>query len=285
MVKKKQMKYLTKKDIKLPKRSPESHKGQNGTVLVIGGSMDYVGAVLLAGMAAFRTGVDKVVIAAPEKVAWAINTFSPDFITKKFSGNYLSEKHAKELIRMSKDFDVVLMGNGMGKKPATFHLIRKLAKIKKFKVIDADAIKALKLQDVENAVFTPHAGELEILLKNSGKENIAKIQNLEQKSRALQKIVNSNIILLKGRIDAIISKEKIAYNKTGNPGMTVAGTGDVLAGITAGFLSQLKEPFQSACNAAYINGFIGDMLYKEKGYGFIASEMLDKIPKAIALMK
>ena len=179
------MRYLTKKDIRLPKRIPYSHKGENGRVLVIGGSIDYVGAVLLAGMAAFRTGVDRVVIAAPEKVAWAVNTLSMDFITKKFSGNYLREEHAKELIRMSEDFDVILIGNGMGKEESTFRLARKLAKIKKPKVIDAEALRAVRLQDIDNAIFTPHAKELEILLKNSGMESIIKIKDLEQKSKAL----------------------------------------------------------------------------------------------------
>lgn len=276
------MKYLTKKGIILPKRSPYSHKGENGRVLVIGGSIDYVGAVLLAGMAAFRTGVDRVVIAAPEKVAWAINTLSMDFITKKFSGDYLREEHAKELIRMAEDFDVILMGNGMGKEASTFRLARKLAKIKKPKVIDADAIKAVRLHDIGNAIFTPHAKELEILSKNSGMESIIKIKDLEQKGKALKKRAGSNVIVLKGRTDAIISKNKIVYNKTGNAGMTVGGTGDVLAGMAAGFLAQGCTPFQSACNAAYINGYIGDMLYREKGYGFIASEMLDRIPAAMA---
>ena len=276
------MRYLTKKDIRLPKRSPYSHKGENGRVLVIGGSIDYVGAVLLAGMAAFRTGVDRVVIAAPEKVAWAVNTLSMDFITKKFSGNYLREEHAKELIRMSEDFDVILIGNGMGKEESTFRLARKLAKIKKPKVIDAEALRAVRLQDIDNAIFTPHAKELEILLKNSGMESIIKIKDLEQKSKALQKIAANNVIVLKGRTDSVISKERIAYNKTGNAGMTVGGTGDVLAGMAAGFLAQGCTPFQSACNAAYINGYIGDILHREKGYGFIASEMLDRIPIAMA---
>jgi len=276
------MKYLGKRDIRLPKRKPESHKGENGRVLVIGGSIDYVGAVLLAGMAAFRTGVDRVVIAAPEKVAWAVNTLSMDFITKKFSGNYLREEHAKELIRMSEDFDVILIGNGMGKEESTFRLARKLAKIKKPKVIDAEALRAVRLQDIDNAIFTPHAKELEILLKNSGMESIIKIKDLEQKSKALQKIAANNVIVLKGRTDSVISKERIAYNKTGNAGMTVGGTGDVLAGMAAGFLAQGCTPFQSACNAAYINGYIGDILHREKGYGFIASEMLDRIPIAMA---
>src|SRR3989338_5864927 len=197
------MKYLGKRDIRLPKRKHESHKGENGRVLVIGGSIDYVGAVLLAGMAAFRTGVDRVVIAAPEKVAWAINTLSMDFITKKFSGDYLREEHAKELIMMSEDFDVVLMGNGMGKEESTFRLVMKLAKTEKLKVIDADAIKAVRLQGIGNAVFTPHAKELEILLKNSGMESIIKIKDLEQKSKALQKIAGNNVIVLKGRTDSV----------------------------------------------------------------------------------
>src|SRR3989338_3031664 len=128
---------VTKDVVKLLKRNPASHKGQNGTVLVVGGSIDYVGAVLLAGMASFRSGADLVVIAAPEKVAWAVNTFSPDFITKKFKGESFSPSHALEIIGLSRRFDVTLIGNGLGSRPETLVFAKRIVEgIKGCKVID-----------------------------------------------------------------------------------------------------------------------------------------------------
>jgi NAD(P)H-hydrate epimerase len=258
----------TAAEIKLARRSASSHKGDNGRVLVVGGSIDYVGAVLLASLAAYRAGADWVQVAAPEKVAWAINTFSPDIVTTKVKGEYFATPAVKKIVDISKNFDVTLIGSGIGKR----HTTRKFAaavirKIKGFKVIDADAITAVKLQNVSNAILTPHRAELDKLLANS------KIRSSEIKNH-----INGNVILLKGKVDKIISKHKTAYNKTGNEGMTVAGTGDVLAGLTAGILSQEKNLFKSACAAAYVNGKAGDELLKQKGYGFIASELLEKIP-------
>ena len=284
------MRYLTKKDIKLPKRKPESHKGDNGRLLIIGGSVDYIGAVMLAGMAAFRCGIDIVTIAAPEKVSWAINTFSPDFITKKFKGEFFRVEQANKMIKLSNDFDSVLIGNGMGIRKQTLRFSQKIIKnIKKPKVIDADAIKALGF-DVNNSIITPHENELKIFLENNLKnkkkvlkEIFNKKINPEKRAKNIQSALKdflekNNVILLKGKTDIIISKDKIKFNKTGNAGMSVAGTGDVLAGLTAGFLAQTKNLFDSACSAAFINGIIGDYLLKKKGYGFIASDFIDYIP-------
>jgi len=259
---------ITKKNFKLPKRKSKSHKGDNGKVLVIGGSRDYVGAVALAGLAALRSGADWVTIAAPEKVGWAINALSPDLIVKKYKGDDFCAERAKDILKLSKEFDAVLIGNGIGMHAKSF--CKKFVKeCRKPMVIDADCIKAISLDMVNNAILTPHEKEFEILLKNSG---------LNEKN--FKKKLKNNVILLKGPIDKIISKNKIAYNKTGNAGMTKAGTGDVLAGLCAGYLAQTKNLFQSALNAAYINGLIGDILLKKKkGYTYLASDMVEDIKK------
>ena len=114
------MQYITKKDIKLPKISPSSHKGDNGKVLIIGGSRDYVGAVALAGLAALRSGVDWVTIAAPEKVGYAINALSPDLVVKKFKGDDFCASRAKDILKLEKDFNAVLIGNGIGMHAKSF---------------------------------------------------------------------------------------------------------------------------------------------------------------------
>ncbi|MBI2664324.1 NAD(P)H-hydrate dehydratase [Candidatus Woesearchaeota archaeon] len=252
-------------------RKSDSHKGDNGKVLVVGGSIDYVGAVYLAGMAAFRAGVDNVTIVAPEKVAWAINCLSPDFITVKVRGSYFTAAAADKILQLSKNFDVVLIGNGLGTRAATKKFAASVVKkIKKPKVIDADAIKAVKIQDVSNAILTPHKKEFEILLKNSGCSE----KNVKAE-------MGNNVIIVKGMVDKIFSKNKTKLNRTGHAGMTVAGTGDVLAGITAGILAQEKDLWAAACIATYVNGKIGEKLSKRFGYGYTASDMLDLIGKEV----
>ncbi|MBI2208480.1 NAD(P)H-hydrate dehydratase [Candidatus Woesearchaeota archaeon] len=290
---KNKMQYISKKDIKLPKRKKDSKKGDNGKVLVIGGSKDYIGAVALAGLAALRSGADWVTVAAPEKVAWAVNCLSHDLVTKKFKGEYLSPKHSNEIIGLSKKYDVVLVGNGMGLKKETKQFIKKVIKeIKNNLVVDADGIKALSTNDLKNSIITPHIKELELFLLNSKIErNIVKKiineKNIEKKALLIKKTLKNfleknNIILLKGPVDAIISKDKILFTKGGNPGMAKAGTGDVLAGLTAGFLAQSKNLLQSAINASYSNKQIGDILLKKKkGFTYLASDMVDEIKRVL----
>lgn len=296
------MQFITKKDIKLPKRKSSSKKGDNGKVLIIGGSNDYVGAVALAGLAALHSGVDWVTIAAPEKVAWAVNKLSPDLVTVKLKGTSFSTKHENEIIKLSKKHDVVLIGNGIGQKKDTKVFLKKiLNKFDKLIVVDADGIKALSSADLENSIITPHIKELELFLKNSKIHNkiindAINEKNIERKALMIRKAINflgikknnksffdnNNVILLKGSIDIIIGKENIHYNKTGNAGMSKAGTGDVLAGLTAGFLAQSKNLLQSTVNAAYFNGLIGDILLKKKkGFTYLASDMVKEIKRVL----
>ncbi len=252
------MNYISKKDILLQKKRGQK-KGDNGRLLIIGGSKDYVGALSLAGVAALRTGCDWVTIAAPEKVAWAINCLSPDLVTIKLKGEYISIKHKKKLEQLIDNHTCFLIGNGIGNKSKT--IIKQLIKSKKPKVIDADAIKSLSLEEINNAIITPHKKEYELLKSNS------KIFNIKD-----------NVIILKGPTDKIITKTKTLLNRTGNPGMTKAGTGDVLAGIAAGFLAQKLPKINCAINATYINGNLGDILLKKKkGYFYIASDLINEL--------
>ncbi|MBR9683563.1 NAD(P)H-hydrate dehydratase [Candidatus Woesearchaeota archaeon] len=272
---------------KLMERKKTARKGENGHLLIIGGSEDYVGAPALAGLAALRAGCDSVTIAAPEKVAWTINKISPDLITKKFPGAYFTLKHAKELLKFSDRFDAVLIGNGVTEKAdrCCAYFIRKSMKPK---VIDADALNTLTFKEPHNSILTPHRKELEEMILNSRKEFLLpkiKAGNPKEVAEILQGnlkyfLQNNNVLLAKGPTDVIISRNKITFNKTGNPGMAKGGTGDILAGLAAGFLAKSKEPFKSAAAAAFINGQIGDrLLKKKKGFSFIASDILDDLGK------
>ena len=285
------MTFITKKDIKIPQRKPGSHKGENGYVLAAGGSKDYVGALTLAGLAALRSGCDLVKIIAPEKVAWAINAYSPDLVTIKLKGDNFKLKDFNAVNKEIKNFDVLLIGNGIGLSNESKKFCRKAIKeIKKFKVIDADAIKSISMDDCENSIITPHAKELEQFLTNSkiSKTIANQINNetsITKKSALIKKITQkfldkNNVILLKGKTDIVISKNKIFYVKGGNPGMTKGGTGDVLAGLCAGFLAQSKNLLQSAVNASYFNKQTGDILLKKKnGFTYLASDMVGEITK------
>ena len=272
---------------KLMDRKKTSQKGENGHTLVIGGSEEYVGAVVLAGLSALRAGCDMVTVASPEKVAWGVHQYTPDLMTYKVKGTTFTIKNAKEMVKYADKFDAVLIGNGATRKAEKFcqYFVHKSQKLK---VIDADALKSLSFKDFNNSIVTPHETELEMMLVHSNKEFLLpklREANAKEKAEILQGnlryfLQNNNVLLVKGPTDLIISENKIAFNRTGNQGMTKGGTGDILAGLAVGFLAKSKDLFKSAVAAAYINGFVGDQLLKKKrGYTFIASDILDDLEK------
>mgnify|MGYP000672155337 CR=1 FL=1 len=251
-------------------RRTNSHKGENGRVLIVGGSDNYVGAPALTGLAVLRSGADLAIIACPETAGYAINSISPDLITVKLSGKTLARRHEPRIAKLAESADVVVLGPGLGTNPETKMTVRNLCRrISKPKVIDADALKALD-KIPENCILTPHAGEFEILFG-------CKPTREELKKRASE----DKIILLKGPCDLISNGKEVKENCTGNPGMTVGGTGDVLAGLVAGLVAQGVKPLDAAFLAAQVNGESGDLLLKEKGYGFTASDLLEVIPRVM----
>jgi ADP-dependent NAD(P)H-hydrate dehydratase / NAD(P)H-hydrate epimerase len=143
-------------------------------------------------------------------------------------------------------------------------------------VVDADAIKALsKTKFSGNVLLTPHAKEFEVFngkkfKGNKMREKIAIVKETAKKFNCT--------ILLKSVVDVISDGKKVALNKTGNPAMTVGGTGDVLAGLCAGFVSQGVSLFDSAVLGAFVNGPAGDLVFKKKGYSLIESDLLQMIP-------
>jgi len=258
----------------IPPRDPHSHKGQNGRVLIIGGSEDYPGAptfVGLSALATLRSGADLVTVAAPKNVAWAINCIAPDIITKKLPGKEFETKHVKTILNLAKTADVVVIGNGILLTPNHKRFMKTL--IKKLNgtvplVLDAGALHVVRLQDLDRCVLLPHGGELAKLLKNSSITE-----------REIKKHIGTNVLVKKGYPNTeIISKNKRAINETGNAGMTHGGTGDVLAGIIAGLIGQGAGLFASASLATYVNGKAADLLYEKTRYGYIASDLVDVIP-------
>lgn len=264
------LQIVTRSILKLPKRRRLAKKGDAGRVLIVAGSQDYPGAAALCAqscLATLRSGCDWVTLAAPSKVAWAVNALTPDIVTKKLQGTRFTLAHAKTVLSLAEKHDVLCIGPGIGQNSDAF--IRKIVEsMSKPLVIDADAIKAVDIKKVDNAIFTPHQAEWTALL---GKRTMTQAQGL----------LRHNVILLKGAADHIITKSRIAKNTTGSPIMAKAGTGDVLSGVCAGILAQMGDPFKSACAAAYLCGKVAELLEKKMGRTFIASDIVNNLHKVL----
>lgn len=265
-------------------RPSESHKGDFGRVLVIGGSEVYSGAPALVGLAALRTGADLVYVAAPKQTALSISSISPNLITIKLEGEHFSARNLDQLKPYFGVCNSIAIGPGLGLHKETLEGLEEFFKVVnglgKPVLFDADAVKAygsfgkpLKVP----AVFTPHAGEYEKLTGHKPPQDLAsRAEHVKMCSRQL-----ASTILLKGRVDVISNGERTKLNYTGNPAMTAGGTGDVLSGVVAAFLAMGFDTMQGATAGAFINGAAGDYVYREKGYHLVASDLLDKIPLVI----
>lgn len=262
------------------KRDVYSHKYDFGHLLVIGGSKMYTGSPALAALAAYRSGVDLVTVAAPERPANIIAGFSPDIITYPLKGPYLNKSNLKELLSLAENKSAVLIGNGLERRIETLTAVLNfLKKVDLPCVIDASAIHAVAKDPSvvkKGFVITPHAGEFYAL---TGVRIDAK--DLDENMRIVKEAAAklNAIILLKGNTDIISNGEDVALNKTGNPYMTKGGTGDTLAGILGSLLAQGVKPFAASCAAAYINGRAGDIVAKEKKQALTATDIVDSIHK------
>ena len=276
--------------IRLQTRKNSSHKGNNGKILIVGGSKDYHGAPAISGMSALATGVDLVYIAAPKPASLAIKTNSTDLIVKELDGAYLNLNNMGEILELAKQVDTVLIGPGAGQNEETGKLFNVLVKkIKKPLVLDADALNLIDfslIKDREDLIITPHFNEFKsffnnIIDKDKEHQDLDLILDnykpveLREKIAIFQKITKNikGTVVLKGQYDLIFNENKFRLNKTGNPGMTVGGTGDSLAGVCASLLSQGQDSFDSGALATYLTGKAGDLAMEKYGYGFRASQL------------
>lgn len=269
----------------LPRRQPDSHKGQNGRVLIVGGSIDYYGAPVLAALGAINSGADLVRIYVPECNFECSRSLYPDFIVKKYPGEFLTPRYASEIAEFGKNCDSVLVGPGLGDREQTLEAVMEIINNLHIPtVLDAEAVMALKkvasfpLQ--QQLVITPHQNEFQNLVD---REMV--VNENDSKSIVLLRSVSMDLhinVLLKGMVDYVSSEEGVVeLNRTGNAGMTVGGSGDVLAGVVATFLAQGLEGFDAARCAAYYVGCAGDLLKKQKGWNFSASDIAMMLPYAI----
>ena len=266
--------------VNLGKRDEEAKKGDYGRVLVVGGGADYYGAPILAATAALYSGADLVYLVVPEENYDVTRSYFPDFIVRKYSGKWLNHEGTAATMELMDRCDSLVIGPGLGLTPETKKaVVEILNEVKKPVVVDADAIKAIAGHKIRGTVVvTPHKGEFKYLSGNSLSGD------LKEKGRTVVRSAASlgATVLLKGSTDIIGSPDgRVKYCSSGNPGMTVGGTGDVLAGIVGSFLAQGLTPFDAACCGAFVNGFAGDELCSEKGYAFTASDLALEVPYAI----
>lgn len=265
----------------LHKRKSEGHKGDSGKILVIGGG-PYSGAPALAGLAALKAGADLVTVAVPVSVAKIVASYSPDLIVRKLSSNVLCPDDLSILMDLINSHDVVVMGMGLGRAAETLEAVRKILPFCRKAVLDADALAALSGVIFESLagncelIVTPHAGEFSLL------RNMETPEKIESRIKAAREFSEEKgaVTLLKGKVDIISDGKQTLLNRTGNAGMTVGGTGDVLAGLTGSLFSRNPAFLAAAC-ATYINGAAGDLAFEKAGNGLLATDVIEKIPEVI----
>lgn len=260
----------------------ESHKGQNGSLLIVSGG-PFTGAPALVAMGALAMGADLVHITTPALAAPVVAGYSPNFIVHPLVGHRLLNEDVEIILELAAKANALAIGPGLGDAPGTLASIRTIVKSVDLPVVfDADAIRAIGQETTalarKRAVATPHAREFALLTGKTLPEGV------EEKARMVQEAAKSLgiTILLKGHVDIVSDGARTKFNYTGNAGMTVGGTGDVLCGAVGGLLSKGAAPFDAARIAAFSNGAAGDMAFRVKSYGLTATDVADNLGRVLA---
>ena len=293
------------------RRRLDAHKGDFGHILIVAGSLRYSGAGVLASAAALRCGAGLVTLGMPKSLCPAIIKIKPKEVMllplPQTADIALAASAYRKIKESAEAVEVLALGPGLSQNKSAQKLARALVSgINKPMVIDADGLNALvgnlnllrepktesfdfrlglgteRSRSAANRkprILTPHPGEMARLLGTSVKSVQAKRKEVAKKFAQDHKVT----LVLKGHWTVVASPEgRIYINKTGNPGMASAGSGDVLAGMIAAFLGQGLRPFDAARHAVYIHGLAGDLAAKEKTQvGMIASDIVEKIPEAL----
>ncbi len=264
-------------------RPPESHKGQFGRLLVVGGSKSFTGAPAFSALAATKTGTDLVYVASPQETSKIVASYSPDLITIRLPGDNLNPDAIMEIEPWLRIADAMVAGPGIGLHEETAEALSKLIGLAetlgKPLVLDADALKIFgrrRRRLKTPTVLTPHGGEFAAMFRELPSDSILRQESAVELAREVKAIV-----VLKGQTDIITDGEHVKLNRTGNPHMTVGGTGDLLAGLVGGLIAQGIDPFKAAAAGAFLNGLAGDMLMTNEGPTISPSAMLEYIPKAM----
>ncbi|MDE1814984.1 MAG: NAD(P)H-hydrate dehydratase [Thaumarchaeota archaeon] len=266
----------------IPARKPSSRKGENGRVLVLGGSYLYHGAPILSSLAALRAGTDLVYTCVPKINVTATRAYSPNLIVIPLVDAKLTRGAARKLVGMlPKDLHSATIGMGLGiqDREALKMLIKDLLDRAVMLSLDASALVPEILPEIKDkkVTITPHAGEFKRLFGDMPPDNV------KQRTSMVQKHAKENgiTILLKGPTDIVSDGTRTFLNPKNLASMTVGGTGDVLSGIVAAMLSKNRKPIEAASAAVFVNGKAGAMAQKKNGLHIVATDLLEFIPVAM----
>lgn len=279
---------------RLPPRAADSHKGDFGKVLVIGGSRGMAGAIGLAGMSALRGGAGLVRLATPESCLSVVAGFEPSYMTAPLaedSQGRISLAAEPRIRELADGADVVALGPGMGLSDELITLVGRLfADLDRTMVVDADALNALARRPADwrigrprNGaawrVLTPHPGEF---IRLRGREQRPLAENERRtEAEALASELGNAVIVLKGRGTVVTDGSRTGINASGNPGMATGGAGDVLTGLIAALIGQGLPPWEAARLGAHWHGRAGDLAAAELGpVGIVASDLVRYLPYA-----
>ena len=265
----------------LPDRSVNSHKGSYGRILLLCGSRGYTGAAAFAAMGALRSGAGLVFLGVPESIynIEAIKLTEPVVFPLPEKNGMLSECAIDYLQNRLDKMDAVLIGCGLGCSEGTLAVTKYV--LQNFKgpvVLDADGINVISGHTdilrgrTAPTIVTPHEGEF---VRLGGVLTGDRVNDACQLANQLKITV-----LLKGHETVITDGDNVYINPTGNPGMAVGGSGDILAGMIVSLLGQKIDLLPSCACAAWIHGAAADLCASEMGqYGMIPGDMLQKIPQ------
>jgi NAD(P)H-hydrate epimerase len=267
----------------LPSREINAHKGTCGKLLLLCGSRGYTGAAALSAMGALRVGAGLVYLGVPECIYQieAVKLLEPIVLPLPDMDGMLAAGAIEQISELAAKTDAILIGPGLGRSIGTDKILQwTLENFKGPIVIDADGIYHLRNHiDIlrgrkEPVIITPHEGEFSRLMGFACTDRIPDAVSAAKKLNA--------IVVLKGHNTVITDGNMIYTNPTGNPGMAVGGSGDVLAGMIVGLIGQGMKPLLAAAVGAWIHGAAGDQCAKEIGmYGLLPSDILNRIPRLL----
>lgn len=272
----------------LPRREWDSHKGDYGRVLLVGGSRGMAGAISLSAISALQSGAGLVTLAVPDRCLETAASFNPCVMTRPLADSgtgRFSPEAAEQLAELADGFDAFGFGPGMGTESGSAAIVRWFLQWERPRAIDADGLNILaKTDDWPQrlrgpAVLTPHPGEWQRISGEPAKDREA------QRAAAMRIAATTGaVILLKGARTFVTDGKQEYTNGTGNPGMATGGSGDVLTGLIASLLGQGLSPFDAARLGAWIHGVAGDMAAERVGgpAGITASGIADALPAAVA---
>ncbi len=259
-----------------PKRGFASHKGKNGSLIIVAGSHDMRGAAVLAARAALRSGIGLVTVASVDPVLGAVSVHCPEATLLTLSDDPVDS--AARILAVQNRFDAAVFGPGLSTSAFALGLLSEIwPRWTKPAVVDADALNlvasGVQLPSAK-CVLTPHPGEMARLFPEGS------FTRFEYARRASEHF--GQTVVLKGAYSIIATPEEpLCVNTTGNSGMATAGMGDVLSGLIGTLLAQNLSPFDAAKLGVFWHGRAGDRC-REKiaAIGFTAMEVADTLPLA-----